>query len=121
MQTIPMLINGEARQATGGATFERRNPLDGTVATAAPAASTADAIAAVEAAAAAFETWSRTGPGERRALLLKAAHALEEKGPELIASMAAETGAGASWGGFNVHLAVGMLQEAAGLTTQISG
>jgi benzaldehyde dehydrogenase (NAD) len=35
--------------------------------------------------------------------------------------MAAETGAAAPWAGFNVHLAAGMLQEAAALTTQIGG
>ncbi|KAF1045268.1 aldehyde dehydrogenase [Xylophilus sp.] len=121
MGTIAMLINGEARQATGGATFERRNPLDGTVATVAPAATAADATAAVEAAAAAFPAWSRTGPSERRALLLKAAQALEAKTGALVAAMAAETGAAAPWAGFNVHLAAGLLQEAAGLTTQIGG
>ena len=38
MTAISMLINGQSVQATGGATFERRNPLDGTVATTAPAA-----------------------------------------------------------------------------------
>ena len=30
---ISMLINGEQTQARNGATFERRNPLDGSVAT----------------------------------------------------------------------------------------
>ncbi len=121
MGTIAMLINGEARYASNGATFERRNPLDGTVATTAPAATQDDAVAAVEAAAAAFPAWSRTGPGERRALLLKVAQAIEAKAPALIAAMAAETGAAAPWAGFNVHLAAGMLQEAAGITTQIGG
>ena len=121
MGTISMLINGEDRQAADGATFERRNPLDGTVATIAPAATKADAVAAVEAAAAAFPAWSRTGPGERRALLLKAAQAIEAKAEALTDAMASETGAGAPWAGFNVHLAAGMLQEAAGMTTQISG
>jgi acyl-CoA reductase-like NAD-dependent aldehyde dehydrogenase len=67
--------------AEHGATFERRNPLDGSLATRAPAASPADAVMAVEAAAEAFKTWSQTGPGERRALLLKAADALEAKTP----------------------------------------
>jgi acyl-CoA reductase-like NAD-dependent aldehyde dehydrogenase len=76
MSDLTMLINGLAIAAEGGATFERRNPLDGSVATRAPAASEADAIAAVQAAAAAFKTWSQTGPGQRRALLLKAADAL---------------------------------------------
>jgi benzaldehyde dehydrogenase (NAD) len=116
-----MLINGEACQAANGATFERRNPLDGSVATTAPAATRADAVAAVEAAAAAFPAWSRTGPGERRALLLKATHALEAKAQALTEAMASETGAAAPWAGFNVHLAAGILQEAAGITTQITG
>ncbi|MEJ8814749.1 aldehyde dehydrogenase [Variovorax ureilyticus] len=121
MGTISMLINGEACQAANGGTFERRNPLDGAVATIAPAATTADAVAAVEAAAAAFPAWSRTGPSDRRALLLKAAQAIEAKAEALIAAMASETGAAAPWAGFNVHLAAGMLQEAAAITTQIGG
>jgi acyl-CoA reductase-like NAD-dependent aldehyde dehydrogenase/ABC-type branched-subunit amino acid transport system ATPase component len=121
MSELSMLINGLAVQAEGGRHFERRNPLDGAVATRAPAASTADALAAVDAAAEAFKTWSQTGPGERRALLLKAATALEAKTPQFIEAVAAETGATGMWAGFNVHLAAGMLQEAAALTTQIAG
>ena len=46
----PMLIGGQTAQAGNGATFERRNPLDGSVATRAPAATAADAVRAVEAA-----------------------------------------------------------------------
>ena len=57
MSDMSMLINGLKVSAENNATFERRNPLDGTVATRAPAASPADAILAVEAAAEAFKTW----------------------------------------------------------------
>lgn len=121
MQTISMLINGEACTAEGGHTFERRNPLDGQVATTAPAASVADALRAVDAAAAAFPAWSELGPNARRALLNSAAQALEAKMDQFCAAMAAETGASAIWAGFNVHLAAGVLREAAALTTQISG
>lgn len=121
MTTISMLINGQKRQAGNGATFERKNPLDGSVATAAPAATIEDAIAAVEAAGKAFPAWSAIGPNERRALLSKAALALEAKTDAFIAAMAGETGSSAMWAGFNVHLAAGMLHEAAALTTQISG
>jgi benzaldehyde dehydrogenase (NAD) len=121
MTTITMLINGEATQAQGGATFTRSNPLDGQVATTAPAASVQDAVAAVEAAAAAFPAWAATSPGERRVLLLKAAHALEAKAAEFTSAMAAEIGASGIWAGFNVHLAADMLVEAAALTTQING
>jgi len=121
MTAISMLIDGRAVNAANGAMFERRNPLDGSVATSAPAATPEDARAAVEAAAKAFPAWAALGPGARRALLLKAAHALEAKGEAFAAAMARETGASGLWAGFNVHLAAGMLTEAASLTTQIDG
>jgi benzaldehyde dehydrogenase (NAD) len=121
MNEIHLVIGGEHRSATDGARFERRNPLDHGVATRAPAATPADAVAAVEAAAAAFPAWAATGPGERRALLMKAAQALEARAEAFTAAMAAETGASAIWAGFNVHLAAGMLLEAAALTTRIEG
>jgi acyl-CoA reductase-like NAD-dependent aldehyde dehydrogenase/ABC-type branched-subunit amino acid transport system ATPase component len=121
MSDLSMLINGLAVSAEKGATFERRNPLDGSVATRAPAASTADAVAAVEAAAEAFKTWRDTGPNTRRALLLKAADALEAKTPKFVEAVPAETGATGMWAGFNVMLAAGMIREAASLTTQIGG
>ena len=121
MNVISMLIDNGRTQARNGATFDRLNPLDGTVATRAPAATVSDALAAVEAAAKAFPAWSATGPGERRSLLMKAAHVLEAKAPAFAAAVATETGGSAMWAGFNVHLAAGMLLEAAALTTQISG
>ncbi|CAO3440248.1 aldehyde dehydrogenase [Azospirillum endophyticum] len=121
MNSISMLIAGEACAAAGNATFDRLNPLDGQIATRAPAASVDDAVAAVEAAAAAFPGWAATGPSQRRDLLTKAAQALEAKGPAFAAAIAAETGGSAIWAGFNVHLAAGMLREAAAMTTQITG
>ena len=121
MSDLSMLINGLEVGAEGGRTFERRNPLDGSVATRASAASPADAVLAVEAAAEAFKSWSQTGPGHRRALLLKAADALEARKPKFIEAVSAETGATGMWGGFNVMLAAGMVREAASLTTQIAG
>jgi acyl-CoA reductase-like NAD-dependent aldehyde dehydrogenase/ABC-type branched-subunit amino acid transport system ATPase component len=118
---LSMLINGLAVSAEKGATFDRRNPLDGSVATRAPAASAADAVAACDAAAEAFKTWKDTGPNERRMLLLKAADTLEAKTPKFIEAVPAETGATGMWAGFNVMLAAGMIREAAALTTQIGG
>jgi benzaldehyde dehydrogenase (NAD) len=121
MSDMSMLINGLKVTAERGATFERRNPLDGTVATRAPAASPADAVMACDAAAEAFKSWSQTGPTERRMLLLKAADALEAKTPQFIEAVGAETGGTAMWAGFNCMLAAGMLREAAALTTQVAG
>ena len=116
-----LLMGGQAATATGGASFDRHNPLDGQVATRAPAATPDDARVAVDAAAQAFPAWAAVGPGERRALLMRASQALAAKGEAIAAAMAAETGASGLWAGFNVHLAADMLLEAAALTTQISG
>lgn len=121
MSTISMLIDGKHCAASNGHTFERRNPLDGSVATTAPAATPQDARAAVQAAADAFAQWSQTGPGQRRQLLSQAADALAARKDAFVAAMAAETGASALWAEFNVHLAAGMLREAAALTSQIGG
>ena len=121
MNDISMLIDGHRVGASNGATFERRDPLSETVATRAPAATPADARAAVDAAARAFGPWSAMGPSARRALLMKAAHELEARGDAFAQAMAVETGASRLWAGFNVHLAAGMLLEAAALTTQVGG
>jgi acyl-CoA reductase-like NAD-dependent aldehyde dehydrogenase len=121
MQKIQMLIGGRDVGASGGKTFTRSNPIDGSVATQAPAATVDDAVAAVEAAAAAFPAWSRIGPGERRGKLLAAADALESKVAAFISVMANEIGCTAGWVHFNVHLAAGMLREAASMTTQSIG
>jgi acyl-CoA reductase-like NAD-dependent aldehyde dehydrogenase len=103
------------------ATFDRRNPVTGEVATTAPAASVADANAACDAAAAAFPIWSAMGPNARRALLNKAADALEAKKPQFIEAMMGEIGATQGWAGFNLMLAAGIVREAAAMTTQIGG
>jgi acyl-CoA reductase-like NAD-dependent aldehyde dehydrogenase len=118
---IGFLIDGEERQAAGGASYERHDPFTGKLATRAAAAGVADAKAAVDAAAAAFKSWSRTGPGERRAILMKAADIMASKVGEFTTLMIEETGSTAPWAGFNVMLASNMLREAGAMTTQISG
>ncbi len=77
--------------------------------------------AAADAAAAAFPKWSAMGPSARRAILNKAAELLEERAGQFATLVMAETGATAGWGHFNIHLAAGMLREAAAMTTQIQG
>ncbi|MGU7773802.1 aldehyde dehydrogenase [Burkholderia sp. MR1-5-21] len=121
MSDVNLLIGGKSVSSSSGATFERRNPLSEQIVSRVAAATVSDATAAVDAAASAFPEWSRLGPSARRALLLKAATALEGKAPMLTEAMASETGSSNLWGGFNVKLAVAVLQEAAALTTQISG
>lgn len=121
MFNVQLMIDNEFRDASDGRVFSRKDPLTNTQASTAAAASLADARAAVTAAAAAFPAWSKTGPGERRKYLLRAADLLEARTPDFIARMGVETGATPGWAGFNAHLAANMLREAGSMTTQISG
>ncbi|MEO6340866.1 MAG: aldehyde dehydrogenase family protein, partial [Caulobacteraceae bacterium] len=118
---IGLLIGDRDVGALGGATFDRKDPVTGQVATRAAAAKAADARAAADAAAAAFPAWSKVGPNARRALLNKAADILQSKAGEFGELLVKETGATKGWGGFNAFLAAGMLREAAAMTTMIMG
>ena len=102
-------------------TFERNNPLTGEVATRAQAMTPAEAEAVATQAAAAFPAWAATGPNARRALLTKAAAALEARSDAFVEAMANEIGSTRGWAMFNVMLATGMIREAASITTQIAG
>jgi acyl-CoA reductase-like NAD-dependent aldehyde dehydrogenase len=118
---IDLLIGGKKVAATGGATYQRKDPVTGEVCTTAAAATVADANAACEAAAAAFPKWSKMGPGARRKIMMKAADILEAKTPEFIKLVSGETGGSPGWGGFNCYLAASMLREAGAITTQVMG
>src|ERR1700741_2625472 len=104
MTEVQLLIADQDTAASNAATFERTNPISGSVATRAAAATVDDARAAAAAAAAAFSAWSETGPNDRRKKLLRAADLLEEHTKDFIAVMMDEIGATAGWAGFNVYL-----------------
>jgi acyl-CoA reductase-like NAD-dependent aldehyde dehydrogenase len=121
LKVISSLIGAEAEPQISGPTFQRVNVLSGEVATQAKGASSSDAKRACDVAAAAFPTWSALGPNARRLLLLKAADILFARTEEFVEVMMAEIGATRAWAGFNVTLGIGMLREAAALTTQVRG
>jgi benzaldehyde dehydrogenase (NAD) len=101
--------------------FTRLNPLTGEIASSAVAMKAADVPAIAARAAAAFPAWAAMGPNARRAVLMKAAVALESRKDAFVAAMMGEIGATAGWAMFNLGLAAGMVREAAALTTQIAG
>ena len=102
-------------------TFTRTNPVTGDVASTAEAMQPDDIPAIAEKAQAGFAEWSKMGPNARRAVLMKAADALEAKKDEFVAAMMGEIGATAGWAMFNLGLAAGMVREAAAITTQVQG
>ncbi|WP_179504435.1 MULTISPECIES: aldehyde dehydrogenase [unclassified Sphingomonas] len=101
--------------------FERLNPLDGSVASSAPAMQAADIPAIAAKAGTAFPAWAAQGPNARRAVLMKAAAALEARADAFVEAMMGEIGATKGWALFNLGLAASMVREAAALTTQIAG
>jgi benzaldehyde dehydrogenase (NAD) len=101
--------------------FERINPMDGSVASSAPAMKAADMDGVVKRAAAAAPAWAATGPNARRAILNAAADALMARKDEFVAAVMNETGGTAGWAMFNLGLAAGIVREAAAMTTQIGG
>lgn len=120
MDTYLYIDNKEQASATG-ATFERRNPASDAVISRGAAASVEDAIRAVASAEKAFAEWSKSGPTQRRALLLKAADEIEARADDFVEAMSLEVGANELWARFNIMLAGNLFREAAGLATQLQG
>ncbi|MBS0397161.1 MAG: aldehyde dehydrogenase family protein, partial [Proteobacteria bacterium] len=101
--------------------FQRNNPLTGAVASSATAMAAADIPAITARAGKAFPAWAATGPNARRAVLMKAAAALEARAEDFVNAMMGEIGATRGWALFNLGLAASMVREAASITTQICG
>ncbi len=101
--------------------FDRLNPLTGEIASNAEAMKANDVAVIADKAGKAFPAWAAMGPNARRAVLMKAADALEARADKFVDAMMGEIGATKGWALFNLGLAAGMVREAAAITTQISG
>ncbi len=106
-------VAGEWTGAAADSWFDDLDPFTGRVFARVPASTRDDARRAVDAAAAAFPSWSATNARERQRLFLKAADIVERRAPDLIALLAAETGAVAKFAGFQVQWTAGFLRQAA--------
>ncbi|MBO2462366.1 aminobutyraldehyde dehydrogenase [Actinomadura violacea] len=85
-------IGGEFAAAADGRTMEIVDPSDGEVYATAPRSGAADVDRACRAAEAAFAGWRRTTPGERMAVLLRMADAVERNADELVEVECRDTG-----------------------------
>lgn len=120
MLTVPLQING--KDVHSSKTLDVTNPSTGKVIHKAAAASVDDAIKAVEAAEAAFESWSETPPDQRRNIFLKAADILESRIQEVGKWEEEEAGATTFYAsGFDVPTAVNGLRDVAGKISTIVG
>ena len=119
--TSDLLIGGVQTAPEGDRYYTTTEAVTGEPIANVAAASVSDARRAVEAAATALPQWAAVSPGERRAILQRAAALLGERAKEIVPLMGREMGATAPWAGFNVHVATGMVQEAAAQTYSMLG
>lgn len=121
LPTVPLIINGK-EEYDPSSSFDVISPYTNEPCWSAAAASSQDALGAVEAAEAAFPTWSTTKPAVRRNILLKAADLLEERLEQSAGFMRSEMGAdvGASQG-FVVPLGIRMMRDLAGRISSVCG
>ncbi|MFC4112889.1 aldehyde dehydrogenase family protein [Nonomuraea zeae] len=119
--TRHLLIGGKAVPARSGRTVADVNPYTGQAYATVAAAGTEDVALAVDAAQAAFDDWAALSPFARRAIFLKAADLLAERGEQAAALMAGEVGGTRPWALFNVGLAANILRECAAAITAPRG
>ncbi|MGW2151650.1 gamma-aminobutyraldehyde dehydrogenase [Nonomuraea bangladeshensis] len=85
-------VNGEFVDAKSGRFSDIIDPCTGEAYVQAPVSGIEDVDAAYAAAAAAFDSWGRTTPGERANLLLKVADAIEARADEINEAECRNTG-----------------------------
>ena len=92
--TLPdaCIIGGERRAAASGRVFQTANPATGQVIASLPACDGADVDAAVDAARAAFDGWSKLHPSERKAIILRLAALIEENLTDLAVMESIDSG-----------------------------
>ncbi|KAF3057377.1 Vanillin dehydrogenase [Daldinia childiae] len=117
--TVPFVINGEERLVEK--TFDVTSPSTGKVLHKCSIATEAEALIAIEAAAAAGQQWRDTPVAERRDIFLRAAEIMSKRKEELATYMIDEVGAARSWADFNINLTIDMFKDVAGRTAAVEG
>lgn len=91
-KTLKNFINGEHVDSRGKDSIDLIDPVTGDVYAKSPVSNDADIDSAYTAAAAAFEEWRETTPGERQKALLNIADAMEARAEEFAKTEVQDTG-----------------------------
>jgi acyl-CoA reductase-like NAD-dependent aldehyde dehydrogenase len=116
---IPLWLDG--KEVTTTSTFDVISPVDNKVVHKSSAASSEDAIKAIESSQKAFESWSQTKPTERRDIFLRAAEIFKKRKQELHEYAEAETGLPEMVSNTGFDLAYQNCIEIAGLVNAVHG
>lgn len=119
MEIVPLQING--KDVHTDILFDVNSPSTGEKIWRSCSASKSDAQAAVEAAQAAFESWSQTKPAFRRNVLLRAASIFENRADECRGYMMEETGSQRPFFDYlNLPLTAEMMRDCAGRISSVT-
>jgi acyl-CoA reductase-like NAD-dependent aldehyde dehydrogenase len=121
VETVPILVGGEFREAASGETIEARNPATGELLARFPRCGAQDVAAAVDAARAALPAWRATPAPERARLLLQLADAVVARKEELALVDAADNGSPLRDLRIDVEIGAAELRYFAGLALQARG
>lgn len=119
LYSVPFFINGE--EVHPPQTFNVISPATGNVVHTSGSATDAEVKAAVDTAAAAFATWKKTLPDDRRDIFLKAAEIMQRRSEELGRYMMDETGCPRGWADFNIKTARDFLLDVGGRLSSLQG
>jgi len=119
----PLIIDGERRAASTGATFPVRSPHTGALASTSAAASSEDCREAIEAAQRAFPAWEATSFATRSDILLRAAETLQSEAwqKKVAPVMLAEVAAPRAHALLNFFGGVSVLKSIATLVNELKG
>src|ERR1700734_2897668 len=91
-RTLQNFVNGKYAETADGRTSDVIDPSTGEVYAQAPISGRQDVDAAMQAAAAAFETWKETTPSERSLALFRFADAIEKRAGDIVEAETRNTG-----------------------------
>jgi len=116
-----MFINGDWTDAVGGETSQVINPATEEVIAEVPKGSEADVDRAVDAARAAFESWSLTTPAERSTALYKFADVVSDNAAELSSLESANVGKPKGVADFDLEFTIDNVRFFAGAARVVEG
>ena len=121
LPAVHLHIGAHALSEGSGGTFEHRNPSTGQVQARVPLAGPEEIHQAIAAASAAFDTWRRCKPAQRRDLLLRLADLLAAHEAQFTRVAALENGAPVRSGGGRAHIAQQWTRYYAGWADKLEG
>src|SRR6476659_2264761 len=116
-----LIIAGEKCDGADRGTIEIRNPATGEVVDHVAVGTERDVDRAIDAAAAAFKTWSRVPPSKRAEILLNACHKLKEREKDLVKLLTMEQGKPLREATLEIRRFVHTIEHYAGLAKTIRG